>query len=205
MNRLFGSKPSAPPPSIKDAIGSTEERMEGIQKKIDKLDGDLRKQKEQMSKLRDGPGKRAVQTRALSTLKQKRIYESQLAQLQQTTFNMEQASLMTDNLRNTMATYEAMKVANKEMKKQYGKVNIDKIERLHDEMEDLILQTQEVGEIMGRTYETPDEVDEADLEAELEALGNELEEEKDEIPAYLKTGLGDDLSPEAAKASHVAT
>jgi hypothetical protein len=27
-----------------------------------------------------------------------------------------------------MATVDAMKVANKEMKKQYGKINIDKIE-----------------------------------------------------------------------------
>lgn len=32
---------------------------------------------------------------------------------------------MTDD---QMATVDAMKVANKEMKKQYGKINIDKIE-----------------------------------------------------------------------------
>lgn len=30
-----------------------------------------------------------------------------------------------------MATVDAMKVANKEMKKQYGKINIDKIEVRH--------------------------------------------------------------------------
>lgn len=70
----------------------------------------------------------AVQQRALRTLKQKRMYESQLAQLAQQTFNMESAALTTDNLRNTMATVEAMKVANKEMRKQYGKIDIDKIE-----------------------------------------------------------------------------
>jgi len=70
----------------------------------------------------------AVQQRALRTLKQKRMYESQLAQLVQQTFNMESAALATENLRNTMATVDAMQQANKELKKQYGKIDIDKIE-----------------------------------------------------------------------------
>jgi charged multivesicular body protein 5 len=70
----------------------------------------------------------AVQQRALRVLKQKRMYENQLAQLTQQTFNMESAALTTENLRNTMATVEAMKVANKELRKQYGKIDIDKIE-----------------------------------------------------------------------------
>jgi charged multivesicular body protein 5 len=56
------------------------------------------------------------------------MYEAQLAQLAQQTFNMESAALTTENLRNTMATFDAMKVANKEMQKQYGKIDIDKIE-----------------------------------------------------------------------------
>ena len=56
------------------------------------------------------------------------MYEGQLAQLSQQTFNMESAALTTENLRNTMATVDAMQVANKEMRKQYGKINIDKIE-----------------------------------------------------------------------------
>lgn len=72
--------------------------------------------------------KNAIQERALRTLKQKRMYESQLAQLTQQTFNMESAALATENLRNTMVTVDAMKQANKELKKQYGKFDIDKIE-----------------------------------------------------------------------------
>ena len=56
------------------------------------------------------------------------MYESQLAQLTQQTFNMESAALATENLRNTMATVDAMKTANKELKRQYGKIDIDKIE-----------------------------------------------------------------------------
>ena len=70
----------------------------------------------------------AIQERALRTLKQKRMYEAQLAQLTQQTFNMESAALATENLRNTMATVDAMQQANKELRKQYGKIDIDKIE-----------------------------------------------------------------------------
>lgn len=78
--------------------------------------------------LKDLVPQAAIQQRALRTLKQKKMYESQMAQLTQQTFNMESAALATDNLRNTMATVDAMKVANKEMRKQYGKIDIDKIE-----------------------------------------------------------------------------
>lgn len=66
--------------------------------------------------------------RALRVLKQKRMYEAQVAQLTQQAFNMESTAMATENLRNTMATVDAMKTANKEMQRQYGKIDIDKIE-----------------------------------------------------------------------------
>ena len=55
-------------------------------------------------------------------------YESQRDNLQQQSFNMEQAQMTTENLRNVMATVDAMQTANKEMKKQYKNVNLDKID-----------------------------------------------------------------------------
>lgn len=41
---------------------------------------------------------------------------------------MESTQLTTENLKNTMATVDAMKTANKELKRQYGKIDVDKIE-----------------------------------------------------------------------------
>ncbi|KII94914.1 hypothetical protein PLICRDRAFT_196436 [Plicaturopsis crispa FD-325 SS-3] len=178
MNRIFGSSSSKKPkPNLQDAIASTDARMASIEVKVKKLDGELGRYKEQMSKLRNGPGKDAIQQRALRTLKQKRMYEAQMAQLTQQTFNMESASLATDNLRNTMATVDAMKLANKEMRKQYGKIDVDKIESIHYDMEDMLEQANEIQETLGRSYAVPDEIDEADLEAELDALQLEEEEE----------------------------
>ncbi|CCM01710.1 uncharacterized protein FIBRA_03775 [Fibroporia radiculosa] len=178
MNRIFGTSASKKPkPSLQDAITSTDSRMASVEVKIKKLDGELARYKDQMSKLRNGPGKNAIQERAIRTLRQKRMYESQLAQLTQQTFNMESASLATENLRNTMATVDAMKQANKELRKQYGKIDIDKIESIHYDMEDLLEQANEIQESLGRSYAVPDEIDEADLQAELDAL--ELDEEEE--------------------------
>lgn len=183
MNRIFGSSSSKKPKStLQDAINATDARVASVEVKIKKLDGELFRYKEQMSKLRNGPGKNAIQQRALRVLQQKKLYEGQLNQLQQQTFNMESAALTTDNLRNTMATVDAMKLANKEMRKQYGKIDIDKIENMHFDMEELLEQANEIQESLGRSYAVPDEIDEADLEAELDAL--QLEEEE-EGPSYL--------------------
>ncbi|KAI0677372.1 vacuolar protein sorting-associated protein 60 [Trametes maxima] len=183
MNRIFGTSSSKKPrPTLQDAISSTDTRMASIEVKVKKLDGELARYKEQMARLRNGPGKSAIQERALRTLRQKRMYEAQLAQLTQQTFNMESAALATENLRNTMATVDAMQQANKELRKQYGKIDVDKIENIHYDMEDLLEQANEIQETLGRSYAVPDEIDEADLQAELDALELEVEEDG---PSYL--------------------
>ena len=43
---------------------------------------------------------------------------------------------------------------------------------LHDELEDLTEQSNEIQEVMGRSYGMP-EIDDDELEAELEALGEQ--------------------------------
>ncbi len=58
MNRLIGGgKKKAPPPNLTDAIGSVDGRSESIEKKIAKLDLELKKYRDQMKKMRDGPSK----------------------------------------------------------------------------------------------------------------------------------------------------
>ena len=58
MNRLLGgAKKKAPPPNLTDAIASVDSRGESIEKKIAKLELELKKYREQMKKMRDGPSK----------------------------------------------------------------------------------------------------------------------------------------------------
>lgn len=71
-----------------------------------------------------------------------------------------------------------MKDGLRTMKTEYKKLNIDKIDQLQDEMEEMLDMNNDIQEALGRQYDTPD-VDEADLEAELEALGDEIQFDAD--------------------------
>ncbi|KAL8823920.1 MAG: hypothetical protein Q9191_005440 [Dirinaria sp. TL-2023a] len=181
MNRLFGAKSTAPKPTLSSAISNTDTHIDSLDVKLAKLNAELSTYQTRMAKMRDGPGKTALKQKALKILQRRKMYESQRDQLQQQSWNMEQASMMTDNLKNTMTTVDAMKSTNKALKQQYGKIDIDKIERMQDEMQDLIEAGNDIQEAMGRSYDVPEDVDEAELDAELEALGEE---------AQLETGQG---------------
>jgi len=187
MNRLFGKgKPKAPPPNLSDCVANVDSRAESVEKKIARLDAELRKYKEQMSKMREGPGKNAVKQKALRVLKQKKQYESQADNLRNQSFNMEQVNYTTQTLKDTKTTVDAMKTGLKEMKKEYKNVNIDQIEDMQDDLADMMEDANEVQEALGRTYGMPD-IDEDDLEAELDALGEEFA--LDEDTSYLDDAI----------------
>jgi charged multivesicular body protein 5 len=129
MDRLFGGgKKKAPPPNLTDCINNVDSRSESIEKKISKLDLELKKYKDQMAKMRNGPAKNAVKQRALRILKQKKMYENQMEGLRNQSFNMEQTNFATQQLKDTKTTVDAMKLGVKEMKREYKKVDIGKIE-----------------------------------------------------------------------------
>ncbi|KAK6438628.1 Vacuolar protein-sorting-associated protein 60 [Oleoguttula sp. CCFEE 5521] len=213
MNRLFGAKSNAPKPTLNSAISNVDTRIESIDVKLAKLNAELSTHQQRLSRMRDGPGKTAIKQKAIKILQQRKMYESQKDQLQQQSWNMEQAGMMQDNLKNTMATVDAMKTTQKELKKQYGKVDIDKIERMQDEMADLMDIGNDIQESISRSYEVPEDVDEAELDAELEALGEEVDFGAEgigegEMPSYLQDTGGVpsfiDEAPAAGKAKEVA-
>merc|ERR1712243_425818 len=148
--------------------------------------GELRKYKDQMSKMREGPGKNAVKQKALRVLKQKKQYESQVENLRNQSFNMEQVNYSTQMLKDTKITVNAMKTGVKEMKREFKNVNIDQIEDLQDDLGDMLEEANEVQEALGRSYGMPD-VDEDDLEAELDALGDDFA--LDEDTSYLDDAI----------------
>ncbi|KAI9851375.1 MAG: hypothetical protein M1838_003838 [Thelocarpon superellum] len=175
MNRLFGAKSSGPKPTLNSAIANVDTHIESLDVKLAKLNAELTSYQSKLAKMRDGPGKTALKQKALKVLQRRKMYESQRDQMQQQSWNMEQAGMMQDNLKNVMTTVDAMKTTNKSLKQQYGKINIDKIERMQDEMQDLMEVGNDIQESISRSYDVPEDVDEAELDAELEALGEEAE------------------------------
>lgn len=126
-----------------------------------------------MSKMREGPAKNAVKQRAMRVLKQKKQYEAQVEGLRNQSFNMEQANYANQSLKDTQATVSAMRDGVSQMKKEFKRVNIEEIEDIQDDMADMLEQSEEVQEALGRTYGVPD-IDEDELAAELDALGDEI-------------------------------
>jgi len=211
MNRLFGAKSTAPKPTLNSAISNVDTRIDSIDVKLAKTNAELSTYQQKLSKMRDGPGKQAIKAKALKVLQRRKMYESQRDQLQSQSWNMEQAGMMQDNLKNVMTTVDAMKTTNKALKQQYGKINIDKIEQMQDEMADLMEMGNEINESISRAYDVPEDVDEAELDAELEALGEDMmfEEQsgvgegvpgflQDEVPTFI------DEPPEQGKVKEAA-
>ena len=171
----------------------TDSHVDNLDVKISKLNAEISTYQTKMSRMRDGPGKTALKQKALKLLQRRKQYESQKGQLEQQSWNMEQASMMTDNLKNVMTTVDAMKTTNKTLKQQYGKIDVDKIDRMQDEMQDLLEMGNDIQESMARSYDVPEDVDEAELDAELEALGEDVEFESGlsqgvgEMPGFMQS------------------
>lgn len=141
-------------------------------------------------KLKRQPKDEYTRRQARRLLKKRRQLLDNLENLERRRDHLEEVGQMSRNMEDVMATVETLKTTNKALKQQYGKIDIDKIEQLQDEMADLMELGNEINESISQAYGVPDEIDEADLEAELEALSEDYLHEQqismNETPAYLQ-------------------
>lgn len=190
MKRIFGTKKEAPPPpSLSDATDIADTRIERLEQKITQLESELRIIRDQMARTKAPGAKNALKQKAMRILKQKKMYEGQRDQLQQQAFNMQMANFSSQAMQDTVTMVSAMKEANKQMKTQFKAIDVDSIEDIYDDMEDLMEEHNMMQDILSRAFGTPEDLDENELEAELEALGDELldGEDMDILPTYLQT------------------
>ena len=133
MNRLFGkSKPKVAAPTLDDASKSMDARGGTIDDKVKKLDDELLRYKQQLSRMKPGPAKQQLQQRALRVLQQKKMYGRQRDVLYSQQFNIDQAKFAGESMKDNLVTVAAMKDAQKAMKVDMKKMKIDQIEDLHD-------------------------------------------------------------------------
>ena len=210
MDRLFGkAKPAAPKPTLADASGTLEKRGEVQDERIMKLDKELARYTTQLKTMKPGPAKASVQKRAIALLKQKKMYESQREQTRNQQFNLDQVAFAQESLAETANTVSAMKDANKALKKQFKAIDINQVEDMQDDMADLLEQAEEIQNAMGRSYNT-DDIDEADLEAELAAMEDDpslffsAENESEGAADYLDLPATSTQPVEAAQAEEEA-
>ena len=194
---MYPTLASLHPPSshITNLSTQVDNRVSSIDVKLAALNSELSTYQSKISKMRDGPGKTALKQKALKVLQRRKQYEAQRDQLSQQSWNMEQAGMMQDNLKNTMTTVDAMKTTTKSLKKQYGKIDVDQIERMQDEMADMMDIGNEIQESISRAYDVPEDVDEAELDAELDALGEESMFESSMGESAVPSFMQDEVSP----------
>ncbi|RYP04308.1 hypothetical protein DL765_010240 [Monosporascus sp. GIB2] len=174
MNRLFGTGSKQPKPTLDSASANLEKRIGELDVQIQAKNIRLREHHEATKRMR-GPALQRRREEALRVLASRKRLEEQRSRLEQQLEGMQNAQAMQDNLQGTMATVEAMRTANKALKKQFGKIDLDRIERVQDEMRDLQALGDEINETLSMGYEIPGgEPDEAELDEELAALGDEL-------------------------------
>ena len=135
---------------------------------------------------------------------------ARLEQVESRKFGLESVKTASDDVKMTMAQIDTMKATNKALKQQYGKINIDKIESLQDEMADLMDVGREINDSLANAYGVPQDVDEEELDAELDALGDEMLHERElgigETPGFLQDEVPTfiDAPPEQSKVQEPA-
>eukprot|EP00461_Guttulinopsis_vulgaris_P000024 UN00024 len=187
MHRLFGKKKeTAPPPTLNDAQISIGNRLSQHEQKIQAIDRELVNMKQQMQRMKPGtPGHNQLKNRALTLIKQKKMYEKQRDSMFNQQFNIDQQQFTQESLKDTATTVAAMKASNKQLKQEFKKIDIDEIDDLYDEMMDMQETHNEIQDVMGRSLDN-ELYDDDELLGELDDLENDMfNEEFDEVPNYL--------------------
>merc|ERR1712125_288863 len=119
-------------------------------------------------------------------------YENQRDMVAGQQFNIEQASFCVQSARANEQMIAAMAGANNDIKRTLkNECNINHVEDLYDDVAEIVDDFHEINEALGRNFATPYDIDEADLDAELELLEDELFEEEvgetsNATPSYLQ-------------------
>ena len=87
---------------------------------------------------------------------------------------MEQTNFAIDSVKDTLTTVQAMKTASKTLKKEVKKVDLSQIEDFQDDLADMMEDVNDVQDVLGQSYGIGDDIDDADLDAELDALGDDF-------------------------------
>ncbi|MEW5300667.1 MAG: hypothetical protein WDW38_005389 [Sanguina aurantia] len=211
MRRIFGvAKEVVAKPTLDETTDKIGVRGDKMDEKIKALDMQLADFKKKMAATRPGATMEGLKRRAIQVLKQKKLYESQREQLSGQQFNMEQTRFTVDSIQDTVSTVQALKSASKEMKTAFKKnkeLDINYIDKMQDDMFDMMEMSREINDAMGRSYDVPDDIDESDLMAELDGLEEDMANEAataGKTPSYLEEEeeLPSAPSREAGAAEH---
>jgi len=204
FGKLFGKGGDKDPVTTGEAIQKLRETEDMLMKKQEFLE---KKIETEVTTARKNAktNKRA----ALQALKRKKRYDKQLQQIDGTLSTIEMQREALEGANTNTAVLTTMNDAAKALKKANADLDVDKV---HDMMDDIAEQqdvAKEISEAISNPVAFGQEFDEDELEAELDALGEDLElEEQEELDKQLlnvgpAVGLPEVPTAEPAKPASV--
>lgn len=124
--------------------------------------------------MRDLPG--GVFLVAKSALKRKKIHQNNLEKIQGQMDSLDNNLMALESANLNAETMKAMQQGAKAMKQIHGNMNLDKVDQTMDEIEEQVVLGQEISNAISRPM--GNEIDDDELEDELQALEQEVLEEK---------------------------
>ncbi|CAI1861632.1 hypothetical protein SEUBUCD646_0B05840 [Saccharomyces eubayanus] len=180
MKRIFGyGNKKSHDQLLQESNQSMNQAQQSLSNRISQLDTQIAQlnfqlQNIQKSLQRSNNKQPSLRKQALKILNKRKQLENMKDSLDSQSWSMTQAQMTNDNLQNTMITINALKQTNNAMKAQYGKIDIDKLQDMQDEMLDLIEQGDELQEVLAMNNNGElDDISDAELDAELDALAQE--------------------------------
>ncbi|GMM57302.1 Vps60 protein [Maudiozyma humilis] len=205
MNRIFGyGNKKTHEQLMQESNQAMNSAQQGLQAKVSQLDTQiaslnmqLQTIQKKLAAIRSPAGQRPLRAQALKLLNKRKKLEQMRESLDNQDWSMTQSRMMSDTLANTMLSVNALKQSNAALKSQYGKIDIDKLEDMQDEMADLIERGEELQNALNMNSESldVDDIDDAELDAELDALA------EDDLMGY--NAVGNDLLDVGAGAEGV--
>ena len=190
MNRLFGVGGSKEAPiTLTDATGKLDTRIQAIDGKVKYLDEQIAQVQKQLTVTRPGSTTRdSLRAQARSLLTQRRSLQAQRQQLQNQSLNLFQMDLATSNVRDAQDTMKAMQGAKKELQRAIGRVDPEMVQVLGEDVSELVADSWEVQELLGRSYAVDGGVGIGDeeLEEELRMLEQQTGDDGDMWDRVLK-------------------
>lgn len=183
MNRIFGyGNKKSHEQLMKESNQAMTQAQQGLQSKISQLDTQisqinmqLQTIQKRLSNVKSPAGQKPLRAQALKLLNKRKKLEQMRESLDNQDWSMTQSKMMSDTLTNTMVSVNALKQSNAALKAQYGKIDIDKLEDMQDEMVELIEKGEELQDALNMNSNSLeiDDIDDAELDAELDALAED--------------------------------
>jgi charged multivesicular body protein 5 len=186
-------KKKAPPITQEEYQSSLNSRSELVRGKLETIEKELFRCRQQMRTAPKGSAAyRTAEARALLCLKHRKMLENQMGVYTNQTLTMDQVQFANENLRMARESEQQMRVSRKQLAKQLKHTNVDRLEDAAYELADVLQDTDEVQEVLGRSYHVDAEFDDVELLAELDSLESEMAQdqmmrtEKGSVPVYLQ-------------------